>query len=63
MSTNKRGLDEHGVVHYCVGNRVLHTWCAEPQSRTVAQTNIKPTEKKRELVTCLMCLGIRFRQK
>jgi hypothetical protein len=56
MSSYKRGLYQ-GLVHYCHSDGAL--WCksAPPPDRPKGE----PTKNKRELVTCLLCLGIRLR--
>lgn len=59
MSSNYRGRDEHGIVHYCYGT--LFPWCSHPFERK-GKGPLERTEKRREVVTCLLCWGIRLRQ-
>lgn len=73
MSHYKRGILD-GVVHYCDkswwtriedqlydhhrGTYQLYPWCHQDQ-KLPTTNDVKPTSSKREMVTCLLCLGIR----
>ena len=57
MSSYKRGHYQ-GLVHYCHSDGSI--WCtttAHPSVRPYGE----PTVNKKEIVSCLLCLGIRLR--